>query len=376
MNICPVCDSRTEEFLCPECGFDISRDYEHYRTLDTVPSLPKAISQLRKDDEKQGLFKCTQCGSRRFLIDNTANKLICSRCGVPIQATQVFSSLSVPVQKEITGSPEIPAAGCTVVATGSNAWNRCNIKGWTNVKAIAAGAWYTLGLRIDNTILANSDDRYGTYLNGLRQIKAVTVQNSDILALREDGTVWSTTMICNKQGKVTNWAPSWTDIQAIAAGFFHRVGLRKDGTVVAIGGNFDGQCNVEQWTQITAIACGNSHTVALHKDGTVFAIGRNSHGQCNVSKWSQIKAVAAGNCHTIGLQNDGTVVAVGGNIDGQCNVSKWTEIIAIAASGNKTVGLRKNGTVVSTDPKDAVEKWKQIVAIAVSESHIIGLQLP
>ena len=37
-----------------------------------------------------------------------------------------------------------------------------------------------------------------------------------------------------------------------------------------------------------AIACGDSHTVGLRQNGTVIAIGSNGKGQCNVADWSNI----------------------------------------------------------------------------------------
>ncbi|MCD8126072.1 MAG: hypothetical protein LUD82_00920 [Clostridiales bacterium] len=36
----------------------------------------------------------------------------------------------------------------------------------------------------------------------------------------------------------------------MAAGARHTVGLRSDGTVVAVGANQNGQCNVKQWRSI------------------------------------------------------------------------------------------------------------------------------
>ena len=41
-------------------------------------------------------------------------------------------------------------------------------------------------------------------------------------------------------------ANSWTDIVAISADD-HILGLKKDGTVVAVGSNWDGKCNVGRW---------------------------------------------------------------------------------------------------------------------------------
>ena len=72
-----------------------------------------------------------------------------------------------------------------------------------------------------------------------------------------------------------------------------------------------------------AIAAGSLHTVGLKADGTVVAVGYNKCGQCNVSSWTDIIAIAAGGDHTVGLKADGTVVAIGKNEDGQCDVSDW-----------------------------------------------------
>jgi len=42
----------------------------------------------------------------------------------------------------------------------------------------------------------------------------------------------------------------------VAAGGYHTVGVKADGTVVAMGLNSDGQCNVGGWTDIIQVAAG------------------------------------------------------------------------------------------------------------------------
>ena len=71
-----------------------------------------------------------------------------------------------------------------------------------------------------------------------------------------------------------------------SAGDEHTVGLKSDGTVVAVGGNWDGQCDVEGWTDIVQVAGGDDHTVGLKSDGTVVAVGWNAAGQCDVGGWT------------------------------------------------------------------------------------------
>ena len=193
----------------------------------------------------------------------------------------------------------------TVAAVGYNEDGQCNVSGWTDIVAVAAGGNHTVGLKADGTVMAVGSNGYGQ---------------------------------CDVSG--------WRDIVAVAAGSSHTVGLKADGTVVAVGNNYRGRCNVSDWTDIVAISAGNRHTVGLKADGTVVAVGWNKYGQCNVSGWTDIVAISAGSDSTVGLKADGTVVAVGDNEYGQCDVSDWTDIVAISVDDH-TVGLKKDGTVVA-----------------------------
>ena len=58
--------------------------------------------------------------------------------------------------------------------------------------------------------------------------------------------------------------------------------------MVAAGSNEYGQCDVEEWTDIAAVAAGGWHTVGLKSDGTVVAAGSNGDGQCDVEEWRNI----------------------------------------------------------------------------------------
>jgi len=78
--------------------------------------------------------------------------------------------------------------------------------------------------------------------------------------------------------------------QKCVASSSNTVGLKVDGTVVAVGWNKNGECNVRRWRDIVAVATG-LHTVGLKADGTVVAVGRNDYCQCNVSGWRDIGPV-------------------------------------------------------------------------------------
>lgn len=179
--------------------------------------------------------------------------------------------------------------------------------------------------------------------------------------------------------------------QMLAAGYFHSVGLKTDGTVLATHykGNTEfycGACDVSSWNNIIAIASSNTHTVGLKQDGTVIATeycgkGFNQiyYGQCDVSGWTDIIAVAAGNHFTLGLKKNGRVVAVGMNLEGACNVSNWENIVAISAGDSHSVGLKADGTVVATGltvvcSQSELSSLSSIVAISAGKTHTVCLK--
>ena len=177
----------------------------------------------------------------------------------------------------------------------------------------------------------------------------------------------------------TTKEPAYNTLQStISAGRDHTVGLRTDGTVIAVGSNTFGQCDVSSWRDIVAVSAGGCHTIGLKSDGTVVVVGWNQYDQCEVSEWRDIVAVSAGDFHTIGLKSDGTVVAIGWNEDGQCDVKNWKGIVAIAAGGDHTVGLKADGTVLAVgrnySGQCAVGTWKDIIAIAAGNFHTVGLK--
>jgi hypothetical protein len=148
-------------------------------------------------------------------------------------------------------------------------------------------------------------------------------------------------------------------VAAIAAGVWHSLALRDDGTVVAWGCGIEdrGQCSVpSNLAGVTAVDADYSHSLALKSDGTVVAWGClgpsfANRGQCSVpSGLAGVTAIAAGQVHSLALKSDGTVVAWGcsGADFGQCNVpSGLAGVTAIAAGEFHSVALKGDGTVVA-----------------------------
>ena len=203
----------------------------------------------------------------------------------------------------------------------------------------------------------------------------ISAGRGNTLVLKKDGTVVAVGDNYRGECNVKNWK----NIVAISAGYYHTVGLKRNGTVVAVGNNANGECNVENWTNIVAVSAGDCYTIGLKKDGTVVAVGSNSNGKRNIKEWYGIIAISAGGNHTLGLKKDGTCVAVGKNDSNQCNVKNWKNIVAISAGYYHTVGLKRNGTVIAVgnnaNGECNVENWTNIVAVSAGDGYTIGLKI-
>lgn len=161
-----------------------------------------------------------------------------------------------------------------------------------------------IGVSEDYVLYANGTVKHnpGNVVNpfdcGLTNI--VEIEQGDVnngtkwIALHSDGTV----SVSDSYNDTTEFhhAREWTDIIAISVTNSHLVGLKSDGTVIATGGNGDGQCNVEGWRDIIAIGtaepkfgCVCGVTYGLRKDGTVISTEEGF----NTSSWTDIVAIAA-----------------------------------------------------------------------------------
>ena len=89
--------------------------------------------------------------------------------------------------------------------------------------------------------------------------------------------------------------------QLFAAGDYHSLAVKSDGSVVAWGDNSRNQCGLTSaLTNVAAIAAGCTHSIALRANGSVVAWGDNSIGQCDLPcTLTSAVAVDAGAAHTL-----------------------------------------------------------------------------
>jgi hypothetical protein len=165
------------------------------------------------------------------------------------------------------------------------------------------------------------------------------------LAIRTDGTLvgWG----YNGYGEID--VPTGT-FTAVAAGFYHSLAIRSDGTLAGWGDNTYSQINIPAGT-FTAVAAGQYHSLGIRSDGTLVGWGCGvpyNYGQCNVPLGT-FTAIAAGQYHSLGIRSDGTLDGWGCGAPynfGQCIVPSVVTFTAVAAGGAHSVGIRSDGTLV------------------------------
>lgn len=141
-----------------------------------------------------------------------------------------------------------------------------------------------------------------------------------------------------------------TDITAVAAGYYHGLALRTNGTVVAWGSDSTLTTVPAGLSEVVALAASANHSLALKSDGTVVAWGSNSYGQATVpAGLTDVVAISAGYYHSMALKSDGTVVEWGTGysyaVTGYAMPAGISGVVAITAGDAVSFAIRADGSV-------------------------------
>jgi alpha-tubulin suppressor-like RCC1 family protein len=195
-----------------------------------------------------------------------------------------------------------------------------------------------------------------------------------------------------------------TGTAAVAAGRYHSLALKDDGTLWAWGVDQFGQLGdaaevppdpyaaplgpvqVGGLNGVTKIAAGLTHSLALTSDGTLWAWGGNTSGELGdgqmraedwpdrstpvkVSGLAGVAAIAGGNRESLAVTGDGAVWAWGCN---ECNVVKPTYTSTpVQVSGLSGVVSVTPGVSLERDVSGYVMYWERYYHLAVRDDGSI-----
>ncbi len=154
---------------------------------------------------------------------------------------------------------------------------------------------------------------------------------------------------------------------SIAAGSYHTVVLRPDGTVAACGDNSSGQCDVSGWQNIVQVHAGSKHTVGLKSDGTVVATGDNRFGQCNVSDWTGVSELTVNDFNTIALLSDGTVESCGYNT--YDSIERATNVSHVFSGGYGVIAITNDGTCIASHRSHSIMPAQRIIHASLNTGY-------
>lgn len=270
-------------------------------------------------------------------------------------------------------SKELLSNNRKISFTGDIPTKLLDFSDWGDVISISYFGEVVAGLREDGTLIVGSTVSSVTdSWKDWKDIIDISTGEQFVVGLTRNGHVVGTGANRDNQIEVDN--SDWENIVAIATAWRRTVGLDSSGEIHMTGygsgqldeikianqraeNSSDESIKKKAWKNIIAIATGGGysdpgHTVGLKSDGTVVAVGNDDYGQCSgVETWENIIAIAAGDHHTVGLREDGRVVIAGdfdrNDLDDTGTIAKWENIVAIAANRGYTLGLTNDGRVTS-----------------------------
>jgi len=179
----------------------------------------------------------------------------------------------------------------TLLTCGQNKFGECRVSHWRNVTYVVAGNACTFGIKKDGRVLAAGDNRNGDLqVSHLENVVDIAYAGQErILALLQNGTVARV----GRENHMRKNFSQFKNIRQISAAPDYFAALFEDGTVRLLA-YFWQDSGVEavthDWRDIVAIAAGRFHILGWKSDGTLNAgmlhpDFRKNKGQINVDGW-------------------------------------------------------------------------------------------
>jgi alpha-tubulin suppressor-like RCC1 family protein len=261
-------------------------------------------------------------------------------------------------------------------------------------------------------------------------VTAIAAGRQHSLFIKNDGSLWATGYDHNGQlgdGVYGFNAPYGTNqpeqivaanVTSIAAGDYHSLFIKSDGSLWAMGHNFYGELgdgtfgglvgtnNVgtnlpEQVVTggVTAVTAGFGHSLFIKTNGSLWGMGYNGSGELgdgtynNTNRPEQIvangvTAIAAGAGHSLFVKSDGSLWGMGGDDEGELGTGNYyistnrpilivaSNVMAVAAGEGHSLFIKRDGSLwgmggnlngqLGDGTQNTVYSPKQIVASGVT----------
>jgi alpha-tubulin suppressor-like RCC1 family protein len=281
------------------------------------------------------------------------------------------------------GTAVITRAG-DVVSLGNGTWPI----GISNARSVATNGSYgsfVIATRIDGTLASSGQGGYGNtspvpmpaMIGAVTQVAAGAYHT---VALRSDGTVACFGGSNNTTSATTPPVGLGSVIQVAASRGSSAVSgaLRSDGTVVVWGSNFNGQLNVPAGLSgVVQLAIGASYVSAVLQDGGVVSWGSNvPQPPQGIGPVAQIDTCS----HTVARLTSGAVVCWGSNAFGRCSPpADLGAVLDVAAGMEHSAAVRIDGTVScwgnTGDGRCAVPSGLMgVTRVAAGDHHTVALR--
>jgi filamentous hemagglutinin family protein len=205
----------------------------------------------------------------------------------------------------------------------------------------------------------------------------VAVGGMHTVAIKADGTLWAWGNSFYGQlgdgSTVAEYSRSspvqiGTGYIAVAAGYYHTIALKADGSLWTWGGNYAGQLGIgtsdylihstpiQIATGFTSVATSYDSNVAIKADGSLWAWGWSPNQHSSPMQIGKgFASVAAGINHTLAVKSDGRLWAWGDNSYGQIGdgttiyrsgpIQVGNGVASVQAGGNHTVAIKVDGSL-------------------------------